>query len=272
MPSSSSSSKARDEAAAPGSGPRLRAVPAVSRAVAIMRLLGRSPNPLGVKAIAQSLGMVTSTCLHIVRVLVEEGLLKVDENTKRYSLGSGLLSLARSALQTNSFSAIVQPVLDRIAVKWGVTAIASEVNDLDHMIVVALSKSQAPFRLHVDVGSRFPALISATGRLAAAFSRSPWPRIEQRFRALRWESPPDFESWKAEVERAREQKFSIDVGNYISGVTLVAAPVFDVKNRISHSLTAAGMGHGMDEKWGREIAVDLLREAEALSEMSVSSK
>lgn len=253
-----------------GKGRRVRPVPAVSRAVAILRLLGRSPNPMGVKAIAESLGLVTSTCLHILRVLVEEGLVKVDESTKRYSLGSGLLSLARSALQTNTFPAIVQPALDRIAAKWGVTAIAAEVSDLDHMVVVALSKSQAPFRLHVDVGSRFPALISATGRLAAAFSRTPWHRIEKRFRSLRWESPPDFESWKAEVEQARARRFSIDVGNYISGVTLVAAPVFDARNRISHSLTAAGVANQMDEAWGEMIAKDLLREAEELTRASLS--
>ncbi len=236
--------------------------------MAILRLLGRSPNPMGVKAIAQSLDLVTSTCLHILRALVEEGLVKVDYSTKRYSLGSGLLSLARSALQANTFPAVVQPVLDRIAQKWGVTAIAAEVSDLDHMIVVALSRSHAPFRLHVDVGSRFPALISATGRLAAAFSRTPWHKIEKRFHSLRWESPPDFESWKAEVDLARTRKYSIDVGNYISGVTLVAAPVFDAKNRISHSLTAAGVANQMKEAWAESIAKDLLREAEELSKAS----
>ena len=104
----------------PKKTPRVRPVPAVSRAIAIVRLLGRSPAPLGVKAIADSLGMVTSTCLHIVRVLVEEGLLRVDESTKRYSLGSGLLSLARSAMQTNPFPTIAQPLLDQLADKWRV--------------------------------------------------------------------------------------------------------------------------------------------------------
>lgn len=262
---------AQQDTPKPDTGPRVRAVPAVSRAVAIMRLLGRSPNPMGVKAIAQSLDMVTSTCLHIVRVLVEEGLLKVDDSTKRYSLGSGLLSLARSAMQSNTFPAIVQPVLDRMAAKWGCTAIASEISDLDHMVVVALSKSHAPFRLHVDVGSRFPTLISATGRLAAAFSRSPWPKIEQRFHALRWESPPDFASWRAEVELARVQRYSIDVDNYISGVTLIAAAVFDAKNRISHSLVAAGMTGDKDENWAEQVAQDLVRESDALSTMALSS-
>lgn len=253
-------------------GPRVRPVPAISRAVAILRLLGRSPNSMGVKAIAQSLGMVTSTCLHIVRVLVEEGLLKVDESTKRYSLGSGLLSLARSALQANTFPAMVQPVLDRIAGKWGVTTMAAEVSGLDHMVVVALSKSHAPFRLHVDVGSRFPALISATGRLTAAFSQSPWHTLEKRFRSLKWASPPDYELWKSEVEQARARGYSIDFGNYISGVTLVGVPVFDAKNRMTHSLTAAGVANQMDEDLAKSIAMEMLRDAQELSKLSPLQK
>jgi DNA-binding IclR family transcriptional regulator len=248
--------------------PRVRPVPAVSRAVAILRLLGRSPNAMGVKAIAQSLGMVTSTCLHIVRVLVEEGLLKVDDSTKRYSPGSGLLSLARGALQTNTFPAMVQPVLDRIAAGWGVTTMAAEVVDIDHMVVVALSKSHSPFRLHVDVGSRFPALISATGRLTAAFSQSPWHKIEGRFRKLKWASPPDYESWKSEVEQARTRKYGTDFGNYIFGVTLVATPVFDTRNRMSHSLTAAGLANQMNKNETRSLALELLREAEELTKLS----
>ena len=53
-------------------------VPAVTRAIAILRLLGRSRTPMGVKAIAQALGLVPSTCLHILRALVSEQLVKVD--------------------------------------------------------------------------------------------------------------------------------------------------------------------------------------------------
>ncbi len=249
--------------------PRLRAVPAVSRAVAILRFLGRSPAPAGVKAIADALGLVPSTCLHILRVLVDEGLLRVDESTKRYTLGAGLLSLGRAALQVNAFPTLVQPALDELAADWGVTAIAAEVVDLDHLIVVALSRSHAPFRLHVDVGSRFPGLISATGRLAAAFSRKPWARIEQRFRTLRWDAPPDFQAWRAEVELARVQRYSIDEGNYISGVTLVAVPVFDGKGRLSHSLTAAGLSAHLDEARAQALGQAMLVQAERLSSMAL---
>jgi DNA-binding IclR family transcriptional regulator len=95
--------------------------------------------------------------------------------------------------------------------------------NLRHMIVVALSQTQAPVRLHVDIGSRFPTLISATGRCVAAFSRHPPEEIERRFRALRWNNAPTYATWRKEVEATRRQGFSIDRGNYIAGVTMVGS-------------------------------------------------
>jgi DNA-binding IclR family transcriptional regulator len=265
MTTGSLSAPARKHPARAARAPRrVRPVPAVSRAIAILRLLGRDPEPLGVKAIAQSLGMVTSTCLHILRVLVVEELVKVDA-TKRYSLGSGMLSLARSVIEGNRFPAVVQPVLDRIATEWGVTAIGVEINGLDHMVVVALSRSQVPFRLHVDVGSRFPALISATGRCLAAFGEHPWSEVERRFRSLRWHNAPSYETWRKEIETVRRQGFSVDRGNYIAGVTIVAVPVLGARGTLSHTIAGVGLGSQLDRAAAIALARDMRTAAAALA-------
>ena len=42
-------------------------MPAVVRAVAMLRLLSNSPIPLGVNQIARELDIIPSTCLHILR-------------------------------------------------------------------------------------------------------------------------------------------------------------------------------------------------------------
>jgi DNA-binding IclR family transcriptional regulator len=243
---------------------RIRPVPAVSRSIAILRQLGRSAEPMGVKAIALSLDMVTSTCLHILRVLVDEGLVKVDA-TKRYSLGVGMLSLARSAIDSNSFPAAVQVVLDRVSTEWSVTAIGVEISGLDHMVVLALSHSKIPFRLHVDVGSRFPALISATGRVVAAYSGQPWKELERRFRSLRWQDPPDIEVWRQELETVRRKGYAVDRGNYINGVTVLAVPVFNARKEITHTLVAAGLADQMSSATSAAIANDMRTEANRIS-------
>jgi DNA-binding IclR family transcriptional regulator len=255
------------EDAAPVAGPRVRAVPAVTRAVAILRLLGSKPGPLTLKQISQELGMVTSTCLHILRVLVEEGLVKVDATTKRYVLGVGMLALARSVIEANPFPALVQPSLDRLSADWNVTAIGVEVANSDHMVVLALSRSSAPFRLHVDVGSRFPALISATGRLVAAFGGLSDKEAERRFKALRWDQPPDLEAWRSEVGAVRDKGYSIDRSNYINGVTLIAVPVFDSNDRMTHTLVAASLADQQSVAQDEAVAKALMAESRDLSRL-----
>jgi DNA-binding IclR family transcriptional regulator len=247
------------------STPRIRAVPAVTRAVAILRLLGRSRTPLRAKEIADALGLVPSTVLHILRALAAEQLVQVDGATKAYSLGTGMLPLARAVLENSDFPTLVQPSLDALSRDHGVTAIGVAVPDLDHMIVVALARASTPVRLHVDVGSRFPALISATGRCLAAFTGHPWSEVEKRFRRLRWHNAPRYEAWRKDVETARRQGFSIDRGNYIDGVTIVAVPVLDARRTITHTLAAVGLGSQLDRAAARALAQDMRVAAEEVA-------
>ncbi|XAH22943.1 IclR family transcriptional regulator [Xylophilus sp. GW821-FHT01B05] len=259
--------------AAPAKKPvRVRPVPGVTRAIAILRLLGHSPQPMGVKAIADALELVPSTCLHILRALVAEELVRIDSDTKRYSLGTGMLSLARSAIESSSFANLAQPVLDALAHDWNVTMIGVETPDIEHMVVLALSRSRAPFRLHVDVGSRFPALVSATGRLVAAFSDEPWPQIEKRFKSLRWDKPVELATWKREVELVRKRGFSIDRGNYMAGVTVIAVPLLDAAQRVSHTLVATGLSDNLAGSASTELAKAMKKEADGLSGLLPSSR
>ena len=121
-------------------------------------------------------------------------------------------------------------------------------------------------RLHVDVGSRFPALISATGRCLAAFGEHPWGEIERRFRRLRWHRAPAYATWRREVDLARRQGFSIDRGDYIAGVTIVAVPVLDGRGTITHTLAAVGLGNQLDRATSRRLARDMRSAAREVSE------
>lgn len=225
-----------------------RQVPAVTRALAILRFLARSNEPVGVNAIARELGLIPSTCLHILRVLEDEGLVEFDSNLKRYTMGIGILPLARAALQRNTFSTLIQPKLSQMSDKFGVTGIATQLSEPGQMVVVALSQSNIPFRLQVDLGSRFPALISATGRLFAAFNVPDENELADRFYKLTWDHPPSLEQWRAEIETARTRGYAVDQGSYISGVTVVAVPVFGADHKMNRSIVAIGISERLKDK------------------------
>ena len=131
---------------------------------------------------------------------------------------------------------------------------------------------KVPFSLHVDVGSRFPALISATGRLVAAYTDHPWSELEQGFKKVRWQNAPDFKKWRAEVESVRRKGFSVDRGNYISGVTIVAVPLLDASNRLHHAIVGAGMTSQLDGARCTALAKQMQTEARTLSDSILATR
>ena len=244
---------------------RIRQVPALSRGIAILRLLGRGEAALGVHEIARSLDLVPSTCLHILRVLVAERLLAVDPVTKKYSVAAGLAALARSALRQHTFPAAVQPDLDELSRMHGATAIAVEASGLEHMVVVALSRTDSPLRVHVDIGSRFPALISATGRCIAAFGSYKWSEIKPRFAKLRWDVPPSLAQWRSEVRAAQLAGYAVDEGRYIRGVSIIAAPV-RMQNGSINALVVVGVREQMRRIGLAKMGEDLRGRAARISQ------
>ena len=244
---------------APGRRAAMRGdrVPAVKRATAILRFLGDHDEPMGVQAVARALDLIPSTCLHLLRTLVAEHFVAFDPVSKRYSLDAGILTLSRSWLRQNQVGKVVQPALARLSKDYGVTTIGVQIFGLEHMVVVNISQSENILNPHAEIGSRFPALVSATGRCVAAFGGHSWDELERRFALVRWQNPPSFATWRREVEATKTQGFAIDRGNYLGGVTILSAPVFDLDGQPRHALVAVGISEQLPkaklERLGHEI-------------------
>ena len=228
-------------------------------------MLGKSDAPLGLQAVARELGLVPSTCLYVLRALVAEELVSFDPDTKRYALEAGVLTLARHWLRRDRFNDLAQPALDRISQAFDVTMLGVHIVGLDHIIVVATAQSGRDFQLSAQIGSRFPALISATGRCIAAFGAHDEAEIEARFRRLRWDEPPSFADWQAQVAQTRAHGFAVDEGQYIAGVTVVAAPVWKTRGKLSHALVAIGIGGALRRAGLPDLQQAMLADAQALS-------
>lgn len=238
--------------------------PAISRAVAVLRLLGSRAEPLGVNSIARELGLAPSTCLYVLRALVAEELVSFDPDTKKYSQEAGVLTLARQWLRRNRFTELAQPAMDQISRDFDVTVAGMHIVGLQHIIAVAASQSSSGVQLSIQIGSRFPALISATGRCVAAFGGHSDADLAARFHALRWDEPLTFDQWKAQVVQTRVQGFAVDEGNYMSGLTVVGVPVW-TRGKLSHALVAVGLGAALRRNGFSKLQKTLLSTAKMLT-------
>ena len=240
--------------------------PAVSRAATVLRLLAGETSGLGVTEIARKVGLVPSTCLHVLRALVDEGFIAFDAERKTYRTGVGLLTLVRDAMASNEFRKVAQPTLERLAADYKITAVAVELDSRERMVVVALARFDSLVSIHVSVGSRFPSLISATGRCVAAASNLGREELKQKFDTLRWERAPRFEDWYAEVERARIDGCAVDRGNYIRGLGIAAALLPVGLDRVTRGIALVGFEHSLtDEAMTRRIEEDLVASVHALA-------
>ncbi|MFM5906713.1 MAG: IclR family transcriptional regulator C-terminal domain-containing protein, partial [Novosphingobium sp.] len=152
-----------------------------------------------------------------------------------------------------------------LAQEFGVTVLGVQIFGLDHIVAVGVARGSTGFQLATEVGSRFPALISATGRCIAAFGTHGEARLKARFAGLRWDNPPSFDEWMAQVAQTRAQGFGIDEGNYIAGVTVLAAPVWQAPGSPGHALVAIGLSAALERAGLPQLQAALLDAAQTLT-------
>ena len=245
--------------------PVIRAVPAVTRSIAILRLLGKSKEPLGVNEISRRLGIVPSTCLHILRVLKAEELVSADPVSMRYQLDGGVLSLARSFLRPGSVSVLSQPILQGAATELGLTASLAEIVGADHAVVIAAARAN-PARFHAEVGTRLPAMIGALGRCVAAFGGHPADVVSSHFKALHWEDPLTFKEWLKQVTQTKKRGYAIDQDNFLLGVTAIAAPIFDGNSELKYCVSCAGTNVQIDRIGRQTVGQRVLEMAGSITQ------
>jgi DNA-binding IclR family transcriptional regulator len=230
---------------------RTREVPAVRRATAVLWHLARHPDGLPLSRIARDLDVLPSTCLHILRELIAGRLVAFEPNGKLYRLGTGVLTLARQLTQQNPFVQAAQPVLTRLSREFAVGASAQERAADDDLVVVAAA-SVLPGDM-VSPGARTPLFTSASGRLIAAYNGFTEVELRRRFARVRWQDPPELETWLKEVRAARRAGYATDEGHFRKGITAIAAPILDAEGGAERAISITTITAQLDARSRRQL-------------------
>lgn len=237
--------------------PVLRKVPAVTRAVAVLQQLASAREPQGVVTLARSVGLIPSTCLHILRVLVDERLVAFNPNTKQYAIGSEVLSLSNAYASRNPLVLVAKHWLRDLSQKHKCAFAAVQLSGYSHCTVVEIGDAFAGLSVRVTVGTRFPALVSATGLCFAAFGEFGEDQLRRQFDGLPWEQPPSFESWLAQVAETRRSGYATDDGGYIRGAKIVAVPIFRADHCLLGSIAAVALREQLEGTRITELIDDM---------------
>ena len=184
----------------------------VDKAVRVLEALRRAQQPATLGALAHGLAMPKATLHRLLSSLAAHELVE-QQADGRYALGVGLVRLGLSAQGLDPFVRVARSELEREALAFGETfflvgARAGRLYVLDKVEGTGLLRA-AP-----NVGAEVPVETTASGRLFLGLMP-----------ALLTESAHTRAVPRAAIERAVGQGYDLNQGEWITGLTVVAAPV-----------------------------------------------
>ncbi|HBT02125.1 MAG TPA: IclR family transcriptional regulator [Citreicella sp.] len=217
-------------------------VPAVQNAMSILRLVAAQGRPMGATQIARETGLNVSSAFNILRTLSHEGLLSFDPAAKTYRMGMGLLEFAVPLLGANPAD-VIRPALTAIAQDHQTMIALWQITPTDRIVLT--DRFTAPNILHAVLAqnSRLPVFSGAIGRCYAATKGLTEAQTRKGFATVRWQDAPSFESYWADVLKARDTRTACDRSQLFRGLDIVASLARDaggVPRLGMSSITIAG--------------------------------
>jgi DNA-binding IclR family transcriptional regulator len=231
---------------------------AVGSALAILRLLADTDQPLGVNAIARELSLAPSSCFKVLKVLLADDFVEIDTNSKGYSLGSGAIAVARRALDPSQAFTTVRSRLEETAQAHSIAIGLWRILPKSRMVLIGFAEGGNQMRIHMSIGQRLPIFVGAVGRAIAAHMNLSSEKLRQSFDTLRWQTPLSFFHYVAQVEEAKRLGYGFDEGNFAPGVNTVAVTIVDKAGIVRYGLSGIMFTGQHDPKRTEEIAREMI--------------
>jgi len=253
--------------AGPSTRTRVDPVPAVERAVCMLRVLGDGQPDASLTELARRLRIHKSTAHAILATLAEHGFVDRDPETRRYRLGPALAALGHAALDRRDLGTLARPHLVRLRRVSGETA-TLHLRDGAGSVILASEESPHQLKVTAPPGYRLPPDAGAVAKVLRAFGPA-GPDCPSRFPAYTPRSITDPAPYRRELHRVRRAGVAFDDMEYLPGVRALSAPVFrgtpGPDAEAIGALSVVGVGARLSVAALRRLAGPLREAAQALS-------
>jgi DNA-binding IclR family transcriptional regulator len=215
-----------------------RGAQTVDRAVRILEVFRADRPSLAAGEIAEAVKLTAPTTHRLLRALQNHGLVVLDSETRRYSLGSGVLRLASIILNRDDVVEITQPGLQRLRDLTGETvALHWRVND--HRVCLLEYVSNEPIRMASGLGNAYPLVAGAAGKAILAFlSAEDAERVIVA--AEKGGARVDREALRTNLGQVRESGYATSVSETVRGASAIAAPLLNSGGEAIAALNITG--------------------------------
>ncbi len=238
----------------------------VQKALRVIREFSVDGPVLGVTDIARRLAIPRSTASRLIAALCSDGYLrKTPAGT--YTLGLKFIDYASVAAGSNAIRALARAEMFDLRQTLGWSTHLS-VFDRSHGSIVHIERLRAGEleRFPLNPGERVPLHATSSGKAHLAFCDDDaidrfTAQILERFTAATFVDPRRL---KHELEAVRQNGYALGCDEFITGVSSVAAPIFDADGNVVAGLSVTGLSYQLNERFRRRAIERLGETAERI--------
>jgi IclR family transcriptional regulator, KDG regulon repressor len=239
---------------------------AIHKIVEILRAFTPDTPEIGIRELAQKIGMPKSTVHRYLLALKQEGLVEINPGTNRYHLGMELVAIAGTALRTMNVRQAALRKMNSLAERW------KETIDLDilsgtHIIIIEQIPGQHILSTGGTLAARLPVYCTSTGKILLAYAGTDYV-LEHLPEELPKLTPDTISSRSAllhELEKVRQQGYARSWGEYEEYVHALGVPIRDLTGKVVAAMSISGLAVRIDENKAEEMIKDLKSAAAEIS-------
>lgn len=216
----------------------------LEKAIDLLFHLQAVGEPQGVTVLARAMGQPKSNVFRLLNALSKRNLVEQDESG-RYQPGFGLVALGMGVMEREPICAAVRPELEKLVVETGETAYLV-VARAGRLVTADKVEGTGFIRATPQVGATMPVHATAVGKLYLAFAPERIELLDDYLEAFTPATITREAALKRELKLTRERGWAANAGEWLRGLSVVAAPI-QVDDQLLGAVTLATTTARMEE-------------------------
>jgi len=239
---------------------------AIHKIVEILRAFSPDSPEIGIRELAQKIGMPKSTVHRYLVALKQDGLVELNPNTSRYHLGLELVAIAVTALRNMDVRRASLQMMNWLAERW------KETIDLDvlsgtHIITIEQIPGQHILNTGGTFAARLPAHCTSTGKVLLAYAGPEYilEHFPDELPKLTRDTITSRSALLQELEQICRQGYARSWGEHEEYVHALGVPIRDLTGKVVAALSISGLATRIGEDTAEEMVKHLKSAATKIS-------
>ena len=213
-------------------------IKSVIKSLNILDLFSESRQELSISEINKALNLGLSTTYRLLGTLKYKNYIEQNPLNLKYKLGYAFLN--KAFLVSHNEADIIKksiPYLENLR-DFTKESVSLVVLDATNIVYIAKVDSYELLRSNIEIGKKFPAHKTASGKVLLAHLSS--KKINQIYNMDKSSVDLDVSELRQSLEKVKEEGIAFDDEEATTGIRCIAAPIRDIDGEVSTAISISG--------------------------------